>query len=149
MRVGNGWYRAASTGTDWECIGVNGAARITMTAGSPAFGHDTPEEHCSSSLFVVWGMWIASKEDFGGPMMQFSFGLADGPLTPLMMQQTPVKAVVNHQDWLGLGSDFKWFRQSTGVPVYGRLTPGLYQLRVVAGAGVDDTWDNFALINDC
>jgi hypothetical protein len=147
VRTGNGWYKATPTGTDWEYIGVQGASRISMTGGSPAFGNDTPEEHCSSNLFGIWGTWIASKGDFGGPMMQFSFGPAGGQLTPLKMQQTPVKAVVNPQDWLGLGSDFKWFWQSSGVPVYGRLTPGLYQLHVVAGPG--DTWDNYVLINDC
>jgi hypothetical protein len=145
VHVGKGWLHAPPTGIDLEA----GAARISMTGGSPAFGNDNPEEHCSSSLFGIWGTWIAAKEDFGGPMMQFSFGPADGPLTPLKMQQTPVKALVNPQDWLGMGSDFKWFWQSTGVPVYGRLTPGLYQLHVVAGPGVDDTWDNHVLINDC
>jgi hypothetical protein len=146
IRRGNGWYYAASTGIDLEA----GAARISMTGGSPDWGNSDPEEHCSSNLFGIWGTWIADKAGLAEGTWQMSFGPAGETLVPLAVQRTAIKAVVNPQDFLGLGNDFKPYWQSTGIPVYGRLTPGAYRLHVsVEDASGSSEWDNYVKINAC
>jgi hypothetical protein len=124
VRGAQAWYHAAPTGIDLEA----GAARIG------AYGTaEEPQTHCASNLFGIWVIDydnVLGKAGFAGQTWALSFGPADGPLTPLAIQQTPVKVAVDPQGlFLQFGGLPTWW-ESVGVPVYGRLAPGTYWFRM-------------------
>ncbi len=126
VRGAQGWYHAASVGIDREGSLGGGAARIGFYGTA-----EQPQTHCSSDLFGIWVIWwdnVLGKPGFAGSTYAMSFGPAGGLLTPLAIQQTPVKHAVDQQGvWWG-GVPTWW--ESVGVPVYGRLAPGEYWFRV-------------------
>lgn len=116
------WNHAASTGIDLEA----GAARIGYYGTA-----EEPQTHCASNLFGIWVLNfdnVLGKAGFAGQTWALSFGLAGGPLTPLAIQQTPIKPAVDPQGFWWGGVPTWW--ESVGVPVYGRLAPGEYRFRV-------------------
>jgi hypothetical protein len=143
-RNGKAWFHAASTGSDWEEFGIDGAARIGLWGTE-----EEPQLHCSDNLFGIWVRWTdTDKAALEGLSVRLWFGPADGTLAPLQIERTPVKRVVNPQGWSSGPGTFWWL--SAGVPVYGHLAAGNYRYHVEdTYLGVPEALDFYVTILDC
>jgi hypothetical protein len=138
------WSHAASTGIDLEA----GAARLGLF----------DSVHCASNVFGIFALLADdgmdpldattnAKANLTDATWQMSFGPLGGTLTPLAIQRSTPKPVVDPQGFWWQGDPAWW--QSVGVPVYGTLAPGKYTMHAVSSIWGGNVWDPVYTINAC
>lgn len=138
------WTHAASTGIDLEA----GAARLGLF----------DSEHCSGNVFGIWAIvaddgmdpldaTTNAKANLTNATWQISFGPLGGTLTPLAIQRSTPRPVLDPQGFWW-GGDPAWW-QSVGVPVYGTIEAGQYTAHFVSSIWGGNVWDPVYTIVDC
>jgi hypothetical protein len=132
-RGGSAWFHSATSAFAFDTFDIpgepnsgTGAIRLSPVPGWPS------GPFCDSNTFGIWVVIFGSQDDLEA--------LSDQVLSlngePLDAKQTPIKPIFDPEGyWEGeVGSDPLWF--SFGVPVYGALDPGLYDIEWESGGSV-------------